>query len=121
MRELLVLFQKCIEFYHKNRMDVHDNLSGPQLGSSPEGKTFVYIFLFEPHSFEFGPQRPKPKLRSWIWAPGAKMPKSIKTKSIGTYIDFNDRNNKRIRIYDTGVMWEEEEEEEKELGVGGVN
>ena len=102
-------------------MDVHDNLSGPQLGSSPEGKTFVYIFLFEPHSMEFGPQRPKPKLRSWIWAPGAKMPKSIKTKSIGTYIDFNDRNNKRIRIYDTGVLWEVEEEEEKELGVEGVN
>ena len=70
---------------------------------------------------KFWPQRPKPKLRSWIWAPGAKRPKSIKTKSIGTYIDFNERNNKRIRIYDTGVMWEVEEEEEKELGVEGVN
>ena len=57
----------------------------------------------------------------WILAPGAKRPKSIKTKSIGTYIDFNDRNNKRIRIYDTGVLWEVEEEEEKELGVEGVN
>ena len=57
----------------------------------------------------------------WILAPRAKRPKSIKTKSIGTYIDFNDINNKRIRIYDTGNMWEEEEEEEKELGEGGVN
>ena len=69
---------------------------------------------------ELGPQRPRPKLGPWIWDPGTEKPKSIKTKSIGTYIDFNDRNNKRIRIYDTGVMWEEEEEEE-ELGVGGVN
>ena len=67
---------------------------------------------------EFGPLRPRLKLVPWFWAPGAKRPKSIKTKSIGTYIDFNDRNNKHIGIYDTGVMWEEKEEEEKELGVG---
>ena len=63
---------------------------------------------------EYGPQRPRPKLGPWTWAPGAKRPKSIKTKSIGTYIDFNDRNNKRIRIDDTRVLWEEEEEAEKE-------
>ena len=59
-----------------------------------------------------------------VWAPGSFGPQgphgsqlgpfSHKKKLGGTYIDFHDRNNKRIRIDDTRVFWKWEEEEDKE-------
>ena len=58
-------------------------------------------------------------LKGPSWGPGSGPqgpqlgPFPQKKKSCGTYIDFHDKNNKRIRIDDTRVLWEWEEEEEE--------
>ena len=73
----------------------------------------------------FGPQGPLgPQLGPWIWAPRASRTPAgaSSTKKIERHRhDFNYRNNKRIKIDDTKVLWEwEEEEEEVEEEEGSI-